>query len=76
MNISDWDNDEILRLLCAKGHISQKTLLQLLDKKYNIEIPQSTFANKIRRNSLKVIELQQICNLLGYTLIVEKIENR
>lgn len=75
MNVSDWNNDEILRLICAKGRISQKILLEKYAQKYNTEIPQSTFSNKIRRNSLKIEELQKICTLLGYSIIIKKNED-
>ena len=75
MNVTNWDNDEILRLLFAKGRITQKILLKDYFLKYNVVIPQPTFSNKIRRNCLKVSELQNICKLLGYNLILEKIEN-
>ena len=71
MNITDWNNDEILRLITAKGHITQKNLLNMLKEKCKKDIPQSTFACKIRSNNLKVYELQEICNLLGYSINIE-----
>ena len=72
MNITNWNNDEILRLICAKGRISQKILLKKFAKELKEVIPQSTFANKIRRNSLKISELQKICEMLGYSIIIKK----
>ena len=74
MNITDWNNDDILRLMCAKGRVTQKILLDKYDKCYGISIPQPTFSNKIRRNSLKLHELQKICKILGFNLILQKIE--
>ena len=63
MNITDWNNDEIMRLVMAKGHI--------LREKNGIEIPQSTFSCKISRNGLKLSEFQQICNILGYDISLQ-----
>ena len=44
MNITDWNNDEIMRLVMAKGHITQKMLLKDLKKENGEKIPQSTFS--------------------------------
>lgn len=71
MNITDWNNDEIMRLVMAKGHITQKVLLDMLKESSGIEIPQSTFSCKIRRNGLKLDEFQKICKLLGYDIIIQ-----
>lgn len=30
MDITNWNNDEIMRLVMAKGHITQKMLLETL----------------------------------------------
>lgn len=74
MNITDWDNNEILHLVMAKGHITQKSLLETFTDKNGKSIPQSTFSSKIQRNSLKISELQQICKILGYTIHINKNE--
>lgn len=73
MDITNWNNDEIMRLVMAKGHVTQKMLLEALKKQTGEDIPQSTFSCKIRRNSLKLAELQTICNLLGYAIKIEPI---
>lgn len=72
MDITSWNNDEIMRLVMAKGHITQKTLLQGLKNKTGQDIPQSTFSCKIRRNALKLSEFQEICSLLGYTITIHQ----
>ena len=72
MNITDWDNDEIMRLVMAKGHITQKMLLKDLKKENGEKIPQSTFSCKIRRNSLKLEEFQKICKICGYSIKLER----
>lgn len=74
MEITDWNNDEIMRLVMAKGHITQKILLENIKKQTGADIPQSTFSCKIRRNSLKLSEFQQICKILGYSVNIERIE--
>ena len=73
MDITDWNNDEIMRLVMAKGHITQKVLLEQIKNIAGDNIPQSTFSCKIRRNALKLAEFQQICKLLGYTVNIERI---
>ena len=75
INISNWNNDEIIRLISAKGHITQKILLEKLNKICNEKIPQSTLSSKIRRNALKISELQKICKLLGYSIYIKEIEH-
>ncbi len=72
MNISDWNNDEILRLVMAKGHVTQKILLDKLEQQKGYSIPQSTFSCKIKRNGLKLSEFQDICNILGYEIILKQ----
>lgn len=74
MDITEWNNDEIMRLVMAKGHITQKVLLDSLKVDTGEAIPQSTFSCKIRRNGLKLAEFQKICKLLGYSIILERDE--
>lgn len=74
MDITDWNNDEIMRLVMAKGHITQKMLLAELKGENGETIPQSTFSCKIRRNSLKLSEFQQICKILGYSIDIELVK--
>ena len=76
MDITNWNNDEIMRLVMAKGHITQKMLLESLKENSGEDIPQSTFSCKIRRNSLKLAELQSICKVLGYAISIEPISNK
>lgn len=74
MNITDWNNDEIMRLIMAKGRVTQKVLLNNIKSQIGIDIPQSTFSCKIRRNGLKLAEFQQICKILGYNIIIQRKE--
>lgn len=75
MNITDWNNDEIIRLVMAKGHITQKLLLSMLSEKTGEKLLQSTFSSKIKRDGLKLCEFQRICKLLGYNILLERIDN-
>lgn len=74
MDITDWNNDEIMRLVMAKGHITQKILLENLRTENGNTIPQSTFSCKIRRNALKLSEFQSICKILGYSINIEPVK--
>lgn len=74
MDITDWNNDDIIRLVMAKGHITQKILLEALKNDKGENIPQSTFSCKIRRNALKLAEFQSICKILGYSISIEPVK--
>ena len=74
MDITNWNNDEIMRLVMAKGHVTQKMLLENLKKPDGEVIPQSTFSCKIRRHALKLEEFQKICQILGYSIKLERLE--
>lgn len=56
----------------AKGHVTQKILLDKLEQQKGCSIPQSTFSCKIKRNGLKLSEFQDICNILGYEIILKQ----
>lgn len=73
MDITDWNNSEIMGLVMAKGHITQKVLLEILKQETGQDIPQSTFSCKLRRNGLKLEEFQKICRLLGYSVNIERV---
>lgn len=72
MNINDWSNRELIKLILAKDAVTQKKLANNLCEKLGKEFAPSTLSSKIARNSLKVEELQAICEILGYDLILEK----
>ena len=67
----DVSNLDDVSLLMAKGHITQKVLLEKFKNVNGEYIPQSTFSCKIRRNTLKLSETQLICKLLGYRIKIE-----
>ena len=66
--ITDMDNRAILKILTARDYSTQLSIIEQLKNKCGLHIPQPTFSNKIRRNGLKITELQMICELYGYDL--------
>lgn len=66
--ITDMDNRAILKIITARDYSTQLSVIEQLKTKCGVNIPQPTFSNKIRRNGLKVNELQMICELYGYDL--------
>ncbi len=68
--ISNMDNRAILKILTAREYTTQRSIIEQLKNKCNVVIPQPTFSNKVKRNGLKVRELQMICDLYGYDLIL------
>ena len=66
--ITDMDNRTILKILTARDYSTQLSILEQLKTKCGVNIPQPTFSNKIKRNGIKVTELQMICELYGYDL--------
>jgi len=71
MDVTGWDDREIVRVLVARSKMSQKTLMEKIKEKFDDDIPQSTFANRLLRNCLRMRELQQICDVLGYSIILQ-----
>lgn len=67
--ISDMDNRAILKIITAREYATQKSVIEKL-KNCGIVIPQPTFSNKIKRNDLKVFELQKICETFDFDLIL------
>ena len=68
-SITKLDNRAILKILTAREGSTQASIINKLKEK-GTTIPQPTFSNKIKRNALKVEELQQICELYGYELML------
>jgi len=68
--ISKMDNRAILKILTAQEYSTQKSVIEQLKNKCNVNIPQPTFSNKVKRNGLKISELQMICELYDYDLVL------
>lgn len=72
MDISNWSNKELIKFLTARFAITQSKLgdkvFKILDKDYK----SGTFASKVVNNNLKLEEIQAICDILGYKIILEE----
>lgn len=68
--ISDMDNRAILKIITAREYATQKSVLLKLKNECGITIPQPTFSNKIKRNDLNVYELQKICEIFDFDIIL------
>lgn len=68
MNINDWSNKEIIKFITSRKKVTQKELLKLLKK----ELLEGTFSGKLSRETLKVTELQNICDVLGFDLVIQE----
>lgn len=75
MDITGWTNKEIVQVLIARNKISQKELIKRLEENNNQQIPQSTFANRLLREGMRVRELQEICDALNYSIILQPKNN-
>ncbi len=68
MNINDWSNKEIIKFITSRKKFTQKELLKKLS---NMPL-EGTFSGKLSREALKVKELQEICEILGFDLILQE----
>lgn len=68
--ISKMDNRAILKIVTASEFATQLSIIRQLKEKYGVVIPQPTFSNKIKRNGLKVEELQKICDIYDYDIVL------
>lgn len=74
MNINNWSDKEIVKLLIARTNLTQRQLSLEVSKILKKEFSSASLTNKLSRNTLKVSELQAICEILGYNLLLEKKE--
>ena len=68
--ITEMDNRALLKIITARDGATQLSVIERLKNKLGVIIPQPTFSNKIKRNGLKISELQKICKLYGYDLLL------
>ena len=66
--ITDMSNRGILKILTARDYSTQASVIKKLKEQCGVVIPQPTFSNKVKRDGLKVSELQKICDLYGFDL--------
>ena len=75
MIINDLNDFQLVKYLLNKEYILQKTLNEKLNERLGKETKASNFSCKLKREHLTFKELNLICDILGYDLIVEKRKN-
>lgn len=61
---------QVKSMIVAKGHTMEK-LAEELNKKYFTKESKANLSNKLKRGSLRYIDMQRICDVLGYTLQIK-----
>ena len=72
MNINDWSNKEIIKFLINRKGLTQKSVIPLVAEKISAKITPQSFSERQKRNNLRISELQAICDILGFDLIVQE----
>ena len=72
MIINDLDGYQLVRILLSREYMLQRDLVEQLNIVNGKNTKQSNFSCKLKRNHLSYRDLQQICEILGYDLIVKK----
>ena len=72
MNINDWSNKEIIKFLINRKGLTQKSVIPLIAEKISAKITPQSFSERQKRNNLRISELQAICDILGFDLIVKE----
>ncbi|MCR5261485.1 MAG: DUF6471 domain-containing protein [Candidatus Gastranaerophilales bacterium] len=62
-------------LMIAKGFTIEK-VANALKEKYGVRESKSNLSNKLGRGSLRFIDVQRICEILGYTITFSPIEEK
>lgn len=57
-------------MIVAKGYTMEK-LAEELNKKYYTKESKANLSNKLKRGSLRYIDMQRIADILGYSLKIE-----
>lgn len=69
MNIEKLDNVQIVKLILSGERITQKALCEKIGQ------TSPNFSHSIHKNRLRVEDLQKICDILGYELLIKKKSN-
>ncbi len=72
MNINDWSNKEIIKFLINRKGLTQKSVIPLIAEKISAKITPQSFSERQKRNNLRISELQAICEILGFDLILQE----
>lgn len=61
---------QVKSMIVAKGYTMEK-LADELNAKYHTKESKTNLSNKLKRGSLRYIDMQRICDILGYTLDIK-----
>ena len=72
MIINELNDSLLIKYLLNKEYMLQKDLSEKLNSITGKNTKPGNFSAKLKREYLTYRELRQICDLLGYNLIIEK----
>ena len=72
MIINDLNDFQLVKYLLNKEYMLQKDLSDKLNERTGKETKPANFSAKLKREYLTYRNLRQICDILGYDLIIEK----
>ncbi len=72
MIINELNDSLLIKYLLSKEYMLQKELSDKLNSVTGKNTKPANFSAKLKREYLTYRELRQICDLLGYNLIIEK----
>lgn len=75
MIINDLNDYQLVKFMLTKEYMLQRELSEKLNAKNGKSTKQSNFSCKLKREHLTYKELRQICDIMGYDLIIEKRKN-
>ena len=73
--INDLNDYQLVKFMLTKEYMLQRELSEKLNAKNGKSTKQSNFSCKLKREHLTYKELRQICDIMGYDLIIEKRKN-
>ena len=72
MIINDMTDFQLVKYLLNKEYMLQKDLSEKLNEKTGKHTKPGNFSAKLKREYLTFRDLKNICDILGYDLIIEK----
>ena len=72
MKINDLNDFQLVKYLLNKEYMLQKDLSEKLNKITGKNIKAGNFSAKLKREYLTFRDLKNICEILGYDLLIEK----
>lgn len=72
MIINDMTDFQLVKFLLNKEYMLQKDLSDKLNKQSGKNTKPANFSAKLKREYLTFKDLKNICDILGYDLIIEK----